>query len=156
MMISIKKPLAFLLLAAMTILLLLPASKATVESFTVGAGQEEIRVLDLANEDHVQIRFTVTGRTTNVLDFCITNPRENVMDTFNNTGSVSYAFVCSLQGEYTLHFSNIASADDKFVSLDYEVDHYTFGMPQMLFLTIIIAFICVAMVAVFIRMSKHP
>ena len=156
MMISIKKPLAFSLLAAATILLLLPASKATVESFTVSAGQEETRALDLASEDHVQIRFTVTGRTTNVLDFYLTDPDENIMVTFNNTGSVSYAFVCSQQGQYTLHFSNIASADDKFVSLDYEIDHYTFGMPQMLFLTIIIAFICVAMVAVFIRMSKHP
>ena len=155
-MISFKKPLAFLFLAAMTILLVLPAGKATVENFTVGAGQEEIRVLNLASEDHVQIRFTVTGRITNVLDFYIADPDENVMATFNDTGSVSYAFVCSHQGEYTLHFSNIASADDKSVSLDYEVDHYTFGMPQMLFLTIIIAFICVAMVAVFILMSKHP
>jgi hypothetical protein len=155
-MISIKKRLTCPLLATTIILLLIPTVKATAESFMVRAGQEETKPINPVNEDHVQIRFTVTGGTTNALDFYITDPNGNVMETLSNTTSGDYAFVCSQEGEYQLHFSNIASADDKLVSLDYEIDHYIFGMPQMLFMTLIVAVICVAAVAVFILMSKHP
>jgi len=91
-----------------------------------------------------------------MLNFFITDPDGNVFETFGNVGSVDYSFICLHEGEYTLHFSNTASADDKLVSLDYEVDHYTFGMPTMLFLTLVVLGICMAAVAVYILMSKHP
>ncbi len=42
------------------------------------------------------------------------------------------------------------------MTLDYEIDHYIFGIPQMLFMTIIIAVVCVVGVAVFIMLSKKP
>jgi multisubunit Na+/H+ antiporter MnhC subunit len=155
-MISIKKHLTCSLLAATIVLLLTPIVRATAESFTVRAGQEDIRSFNLATEDHVQIRFTVTGQATNVLDFYITDPHGNVMKTFGSTGNLNYAFVCSQEGEYGLHFSNVASVEDKLVSLDYEVQHYIFGMQQTLFLTLIVVGICVAAIAVFILMSKHP
>jgi len=141
---------------ATMVLLLILTVKAAAESFTIRAGQEEAKFLNLAVEDHVSIKFTVTGQTTSVLDFYITDPHGDIIKTFGNTGSVDYAFVCSQEGEYKLDFSNIASAEDKLVSLDYEVEHYIFGMPQMLFLTFIIVGLCVAAVAVFILMSKRP
>jgi multisubunit Na+/H+ antiporter MnhC subunit len=156
MMILIKKHLTFLFLATAILLLLVPIARATAESFTVPAGQEETRTISLVVDDHVQIRFTVTGQSTNVLDFYITDPQGNVMETFTNTGNLNYAFVSSQDGEYKLHFSNVASAEDKLVSLDYEVQHYIFGMQQNLFLTLVVVGICVAAVAVFIMMSKHP
>lgn len=53
-----------------------------------------------------------------------------------------------------MHFSNSASSEDRLVSLDYEVQHYILGMPQMLFLTAVIVVVCVAAVAVFILMGK--
>ena len=155
-MISIKKHLTCSLLAATIVLLLTPIVRATAESFTVRAGQEDTRSLNLATEDHVQIRFTVTGQATNVLDFYITDSHGNVMKTFGSTGNLNYAFVCSQEGEYRLHFSNVASVEDKLVSLDYEVQHYIFGMQQTLFLTLIVVGLCVAAIAVFILMSKHP
>jgi len=92
----------------------------------------------------------------NLLDFYITDPNGNILATFGTTGNVNYAFVCSQEGEYKLHFSNVASAEDKLVSLDYEVQHYIWGMEQMLFLTLIVVGICVAATAVFIIMSKPP
>jgi hypothetical protein len=155
-MMLIKKHLACSLLAAAIILLLVPAVRATAQSFTVRAGQEETKTLSLVIEDHVQIRFIVTGQATNVLEFYITDPHGNVMMTFGNTGNLNYAFVCTQEGEYGLHFSNVVSAEDKLVSLDYEVQHYIFGMQQTLFLTLIVVGICVAAIAVFILMSKHP
>lgn len=155
-MISIRKWLSCSLLATTIVLLLITTVKATALSFTVDAGQEETRLLNLAAEDHVQIRFTVLGQTANVLDFYITDPNGNIMENFGNTGSINYAFVCSKEGEYKLYFSNFASTEDKLVTLDYEVEHYVFGIPQMLFLTLVAVGICMAAVAVFILMSKHP
>jgi hypothetical protein len=155
-MILIKKRLTLSFLAATMMLLFVPTVRATAESFTVQAGQEQIRYLSLAADDHVQIRFTVIGQATNVLDFYITDPQGNVMENFGTTGNLNYAFVCTQEGEYRLHFSNVASAEDKLVSLDYEVTHYIFGMQQNLFLALIVVGICVAMVAVFVLMSKHP
>ena len=155
-MTSIRKYVALSLLATALVLLFIPAVRATAESFTVHAGQEEIKPINLATDDHVQIRFTVTGQTTNMIDFYVTDPNGNTIVTFDNTGNVNYAFVCSQEGEYRLHFSNAASTEDKLVSLDYEVQHFVFGMDQMLFLLLIVVGICVAAVAVFIVMSKHP
>jgi hypothetical protein len=155
-MILIKKDLTFSLLATTMVFLFVPMVRATAESFAVRAGQEEIRSISLAVDDHVQIRFTVTGQATSVLDFYITDPQGNIIENFGITGNVNYAFVCSLEGEYKLHFSNVVSGGDKLVSLDYEVQHYIFGMQQNLFLTLIVVGICVAAVAVFILMSKHP
>jgi hypothetical protein len=154
-MISIKEYLTCSLLAVPLVLLLIPAVRATAESFTIHAGQEEIKPLNFATDDHVQIRFTVTGQGTNVIDFYITDPNGSTMATFT-TGNVNYAFVCSQEGEYNLHFSNIVSTEDKLVSLDYEIQHYIFGMNQMLFLVLIVVGMCVAAIAVFIIMSKHP
>jgi multisubunit Na+/H+ antiporter MnhC subunit len=155
-MILIKKHLTFSLLATTIMLLFVPMVRATAESFTVRAGQEETRSISLAADDHVQIRFTVTGQATNVLDFYITDPHGNIMENFGTTGNLNYAFICSQEGEHKLHFSNVVSAEDKLVSLDYEVQHYIFGMQQNLFLTLIVVGICVAAIAVFILTSKHP
>jgi hypothetical protein len=154
-MILIKKRLTFSLLAPTIVLLFVLAVRATAESFTVRAGQEKIIPLSLATDDHVQIRLTVIGAA-NGLDFYITDPHGNTMENFGATGNLNYAFVCSQEGEYTLHFSNVVSAEDELVSLDYEVTHYTFGMQQDLFLTLIVAGLCVALVAFFVLMSKRP
>jgi hypothetical protein len=72
---------------------------------------------------------------------------------FGMEGDFHYSFVCDAEGEYFLLFLN-PSSGEKLVALDYEIDHYIFGIPQMLFLAIIIAVICVAAVAVFIFMGK--
>jgi len=73
---------------------------------------------------------------------------------YSKVGTVSYPFVCDEAGEYFLHFSNTDTSEDKLVTLDYEIQHYIFGIPQMLFLTIIIVLVSVAAVATFILMGK--
>lgn len=153
-MIRIRKYALHVLLAATLIVLLISSVKATAMSFTVPAGQVETQTVNLDVEDHVTITFTVTGQDTSGLDFYILDPQGNVQEMFNGTSNVNYQFVCSQAGAYELCFSNTGSAWDKYVSLDYEVQHYILGMPQMLFLTLIVVGICLAMVAVFVLMGK--
>ncbi|MEM3642133.1 MAG: hypothetical protein QXH37_09455 [Candidatus Bathyarchaeia archaeon] len=123
-------------------------------NFKVYAGEEVTKSVNLAVEDHVLIKFTVVGEhTDNLLDFYITYPN-GTLKKFGKVSYFSYDFVCYLKGEYVLHFSNIVSAEIKLVSLDCEIQHYIFGIPQMLFLTIVIVVVCVGAVATFIMMSK--
>ena len=99
------------------------------------------------------IRFTVVGSSDSSLHFSIAYPNGTEKD-FGKRGNFHDSFVCDTEGECILRFSNIGSTEDKLVTLDYEVEHYIFGIPQMLFLTMIIVITCVAAVAVFILMGK--
>jgi hypothetical protein len=129
--------------------------QATVASFTARAGEETTRPLSLAIEDRVAIKFAVVGgQGGSTLDFWITCPNGTDKAIYIDVGNLDYRFVCDAEGNYTMHFSNAGSFEDMFVSLDYEVQHYIFGMPQMLFLTMIVVVVCVAAVAVFILMGK--
>jgi hypothetical protein len=153
-MTCIRKYTAHVLFAVTLFVFLVTSAKATAMSFIVRAGQVETRTVDLAVEDRVTIKFSLTGQASSGVDFYILDPQGNIQKMFNGTSNVNYQFVCSQEGEYELCFSNTGSAEDKFISLGYEVEHYIFGMPQMLFLALIVAGICVAMVAVFVLMGK--
>lgn len=134
--------------------ILVQLAEATTMSFTVQKGEEKTLSLSLQVEDHVSVKFTVVGQTGSILDFCITDPHGNVKVEYSNEGKVDYFFVCDEAGEYLLHFSNNDTSEGKLVTLNYEVQHFIFGIPQMLFLTLIIVLVCMGAVATFILMGK--
>jgi len=144
-----------LLLTILIATMLLSCAYATVLTFTVPAGEETTKPLGLSIDDHVIIKISVIGNGgDNTLDFSLNYPNGTVKRAFFQSGSIDYPFVCDLEGQYTLNFSNVAYAHGKLVSVDYEIEHYILGMPQTFFLTIVIAVVCVAAVAVFILMGK--
>ncbi|RLI41722.1 hypothetical protein DRO59_06165 [Candidatus Bathyarchaeota archaeon] len=149
-----RKSLTFFLLCTLALSAFVELAESTTSTFTVSAGEEVTKHLNLAVDDHVLIKFTVVGETKNLLDFWITDPNGSVKVEFKKRGAVDYSFVCDTSGDYVLHFSNKGSAEGKLVTLDYEVEHYIFGMPQMLFLTIIIVLVCMGAVAVFFLSAK--
>ena len=150
-MISNRSKFFFLIL--ITAFTLIQTAKATSTSFTVQGNREVTKVLQLKIEDHVLIHFTVVGGE-NTIHFILTYPNGTEKD-FGEIGYFHYPFICDLEGNYILCFSNLGSSVDKLVTLDYEIEHYIFGIPQMLFLTIIIAAVCVIAVASFIFLSKN-
>jgi hypothetical protein len=152
-MIRHKTGLVNFLFLALTLSILVQAAEATAMNFTVHGGDEVTKSLSLAVEDHVLIRFTVVGTSENSIHFYMTYPNGTEKD-FGNVGDFNYSFVCDADGGYALHFSNAGSSEDRLVTLDYEIDHYILGIPQMLFLAMIIAIVCVAAIAVFIFMGK--
>lgn len=127
--------------------------EATTLNFSVEGGEEVTRKLSLAVEDRVLIKFVVVAVYDKSLHFYMSCPNGTVCD-FGSLGSFQYSFVCGLDGDYVLHFSNVGSNETKHVTLEYEIDHYIFGVPQMLFLTIVIVVVCVCAVAAFILMGK--
>jgi hypothetical protein len=130
-------------------------ASATIMDVTIHAGQEVTNTINLQADDHVVIKYSVLGEQDDTtINFYMTNPDQAVGITNPNSAGGTVTFVCTNPGDYVLHFSNGGSTIDKFVSIDYEIEHYILGMPQMFFLTIVIALLCVAAVAVFIFNSK--
>jgi len=123
-------------------------------SFTVKAGEEVTHPINLIVEDRVLIQYKIVGENANAMQFSIGFPNDTVKD-FGGSGDFSYSFICDVEGEYVLHFVNTDQTEIH-VTLDYEVQHYIFGMPQMLFMVILIAIISVVGVAVFIGLSQRP
>jgi hypothetical protein len=89
------------------------------------------------------------------IQFSITFPNATVRN-FGEVGDFSTSFVCDVDGDCLLNFTNTDQAEGKLVTLNYEVTHYMFGMPQTLFLVLLIGVVSVAGVAVFIGLSRKP
>jgi len=53
-----------------------------------------------------------------------------------------------------LHFVNNDQNIEKRVYLNYEIDHYIFGIPQMLFMALIIVLACVGGVFAFVILGR--
>ena len=152
-MIPLKNIVRFLFIVIVFSVLIQTAEATTVD-FTVPGGEEITKPISLAVEDHVSVKFTIVGQTESALDFSITDPHGDVKVEYSDVGIVDYRFVCDEAGTYVLHFSNIGKTEGQLVILNYEIQHYIFGIPQMLFLTIIIVLVCVGAVATFMLIGK--
>jgi len=78
------------------------------------------------------------------------------MKDFGASSDFSYSFICDVEEEHVLHFVNTNQTEYLLATLDYEIQHYIFGIPQMLFMVILIAIISVVGVAIFIGLSPRP
>jgi len=152
-MINPKKLLIRFVFVMIAFSIMIRFAEATSMNFTVFGGEEKTETINLSVEDHVVIKFTVAGQSDSTIHFSITYPNGTNKE-FGKVGYFNYPFVCDAEGSYVLRFSNTESTEDKLVALDYEIEHYIFGIPQMFFLVIIIVVTCVAAVAVFIMMGK--
>lgn len=129
--------------------------QATITSLIVKGGEELTHPINLIVEDRVLIQYKVVGGNVNALQFYIVFPNATVKD-FSGPGDFSYSFICDAEGEYGLHFVNTDQTEEIRVTLDYEVNHYIFGMPQMLFMVILIVVASMVGVVVFIGLSRKP
>jgi hypothetical protein len=152
-MASLRKSLAYFLIILAVLIVFAGLALATTTYFTVQSGKETTHQIKLYEEDRVLIKFTVVGQASNILRFYLVFPNATERD-FGEVGTFSYNFICKAEENYTLRFVNNDLTENKQVTLDYEVDHYILGMPQMLFLTIVIAVVCVIMVAMYVLLGK--
>ena len=128
--------------------------QAATTSFSVDPGKDFVRTINLDTGDKIQISFNVLGGTTNMLHFWILLPNATSMD-YGEIGQCSTSFVTNTKGGAELHFDNSNSSDSKLVTLNYEIDHYIFGIPQMIFLLIVMALLLVGITAGYLIMGKY-
>ena len=144
---------AFIILALLGVLM--GFGQATITSLIVKGGEEVSHPIQLIVEDRVLIQYKVIGGNPSAMNFSINFPN-GIVKKFGTSSDFSYSFVCDAEGEYVLHFVNTDQTEEVRVTLDYEIDHYIFGMPQMLFMVILIAVVSMVGVAVFVGLSRKP
>jgi hypothetical protein len=129
--------------------------EAATLSITVKNGEEVIQPISLVVEDRILIQVKVIGTTSSGIQFSMACPNGTVQN-FGEVVDFTTSFVCDLEGEYKLNFTNTYQTENKLVTLNYNIDHYIFGIPQTLFLVILIGVVSVVGVAVFIGLSRKP
>lgn len=153
-MFPFRRALSYLILSMLSLGAMIDYVQAVPITFPLAAGQEITRTINLAVEDHVLITIAVSGgQIENTINFSIIDPDGEVTE-YSRQGYISHTFICEKAGNYTLRFSNTSLSEEKQITMNCEIEHYFFGIPQMLFMALIIVVICVVMVAVFVLMGK--
>ncbi len=155
-MLNLRKRVSAFFIILIMIAIFVQFGGATPVSLVVKPGEEIPHNVGLIIEDRVLIQINAIGEgTSNLVQFSLVFPNGTIKD-FGEVSSFHTSFVCDLEGNYTLNFANNDQTESKRVTLNYEIEHYVFGMPQMFFMVILIAFISVVGVAVFIGLSQKP
>ena len=142
-MINFKKIGIIQLIGLMTIIFLIGLSSASLSSLTVPSGEEITQTINLDINDRVVIEFKITGTENNFVSFSLFYPNATEMN-FGEVGKLNHNFMCDAKGEYSLRFVNNDINESKLVTLNLDVEHYILGMPQMLFLAVVIVVIFLA------------
>jgi hypothetical protein len=126
---------------------------AATEGFNVAAGQDFVCKINVSSGDRVQLSFFTTGQESSVLCFSLVFPNSTVISV-GDVGQYSTSFTSNVGGTCELQFDNNSTAP-VYVALNYEVDHYILGMPEMIFVLAAIVVLLMVIVAGYIIMSKH-
>ncbi len=140
------------LIGLMVIIFLIDLSSASLSSFTIPAGEEINHKINLDINDRVVLEFRIIGTENNFISFSLFYPNATEMN-FGEVGKLNHNFMCDAKGEYNLNFVNNDMNESKLVTLNLDVEHYIFGMPQMLFLAVVIVVIFLAGIAAKVLVS---
>jgi hypothetical protein len=124
---------------------------ATTESLSIDAGKDSVCKIDLASDDRVQLTFITTGQSPY---FSILFPNSTVLN-LGATDQYSTSFTSDTQGTCELHFDNTNSSETSLVSLNYQVEHYILGMPEMIFVLVAIAVLLMVVITGYVIMGKY-
>jgi hypothetical protein len=128
--------------------------RATTEGLNVDAGKELVYKINVASQDRVHLTFETTGLASSNLSFSMVFPNSTVIS-LGEVGQYSTSFTSDAAGTCELHFDNTNSSETAFVALNYEVEHYILGMPEMIFVLVAIAVLLMAIVTCYIIMGKY-
>jgi hypothetical protein len=152
-MVNLKRLPASILIFLALLAVFVGLGQAMITTLIVKGGEEVNYPINLVVEDRVLIQFNAIGEPASILQFSIIFPNGTAID-FGEVGKASYSFICDAEGEYTLHFVNNDQGIDKHLTLNYEIQHYVFGIPSMLFLALLIVLACVGGVFAFVILGR--
>ena len=127
---------------------------ATTESLTIDAGKEATCKIDVASQDRVQLTYVTTGQASSHLSFSIIFPNSTLIS-LGELDQYSTRFKSDVKGKCELHFDNTNSSESTFVALNYNVEHYILGIPEMIFVLVAIAVLLMVIVSGYIVMGKY-
>ena len=145
-----KKKLCFFVLVLCFSIALVGTVNATTESLNIEGGKDFVCKIDLASQDKVQLTFVTVGQSSS---FSIVLPNSTVLN-FGQIDQYSTSFTSNCAGTCELHFDNTNSSETALVSLNYGVEHYILGMPEMIFLLVAIVVLLMVIVTGYVVMGK--
>ena len=153
-MMSMRR-LVYLLLILCFSVSVIGIAHANSGSFNLAPGNQTVCDIAVSSGDRVQLTFTAIGDDSGSLLFWIVFPNSTVTN-LGNVDQYSASFKSNVGGTCELHFNNTSTSETVLVSLNYEVDHYILGIPEMIFVLGAIAVLLMAFVSAYIIMSKRP
>lgn len=130
------------------------AVNAVSQTISVGAGQEEVRNIDLKVDAEVSGRLSVIGDSSDDINFYVTDPEGNFIVQHGKVSVKDFRFTASKEGTHKLHFDNSFSTEAKTVTFNYEVRYYIFGIPQEDFLVFVVMIVAVIGLVLFVALSR--
>ncbi len=127
--------------------------KAYSETFEVKARSVETKSVNLNDGDHFFIQVTIIG---NPLNFTFSDPDGKAIFDQTIAGGTDFQLTATKSGSYSLQFKNELSDETKFVTLNYNIQRYIFGLPQEYFMLFVIVGLAFVAVIVFVAMSPKP
>jgi hypothetical protein len=143
-----------LLVVSASLIAIAGTVQAATESLNVQAGEDSVRKIDMSTEDHIRISFTVLSQSPSSFRFWIVFPNGTTGD-YGESTNCNISFASDVQGECELHFDNTNSSSAQLITLNYEIEHYYFGIPEIPFLIIVIAVLLLCIAAGYIIMGKY-
>jgi hypothetical protein len=144
----------FLLLILCLLVGAIGVVSATTQGLNVEAGKEFVYKINVAQKDVVHLSFVATGQADGNLSFSMAFPNSTVID-FGEHDQYSTSFTSDDAGKIELQFDNTNSSEVAFVALNYNIEHFIFGLPEMIFVLIAIAVLLMTIVTGYIIMNKY-
>jgi len=130
------------------------AAVKAAENFSLPAGQTAVRTVDLNADDDVSGRIVVSSDESNQITFMIYGPGGKIVLPATTVFSSNFEFKATEAGTYSFVVDNSQSTEDKNVSINYDVRHYWFGMPQEFVLMLIIVFLGVLGLIIYAKAKR--
>jgi hypothetical protein len=125
---------------------------AETKTYTILPQQEEIIALNLNTGDSASGSISVNGDR--AVDFWISDPQNTNVTTHNNTGHANFVFTAETSGTFLIHLYNRATDSSLTVTLNYNAVHKIFGMPQEMFLLLLIIGVILLLLVFWAILSK--
>ncbi len=148
------KPLLYVLSVLFLLIAQAGTAQATTESLNLQAGKTLIRTIDIAAGDRVSIKFLTIGGTPNTLHFWVLFANGTMTD-YGEVNTLEIFFTPEVSGPFTMNFDNSNSSSPALVTLNFEVEHYYFGIPSLLFILVAITVLLAGIAAGYIIMGKY-
>ena len=148
----LKKSILYALVFLTLVSLFIELGQSITVSVNIKPESEIDQILNLEFEDHVLIQIRTLGSSNNFSSKLFL-PNGSLIE-FGQENIIDYSFICDNEGQYILKFFNNDTQNDKLITLNYEIQNYVFGMPKMLFLTLMIVGICLVGVVIFVFLGK--
>ena len=125
---------------------------ADTGTFQVQPLQQQTITLNLNNGDSVTGTIVVNGQ--GMIDFWISDPQGMNVTNYGNVGQTDFSMNAQTSGNFTLHMFNPSANSSVSATINYNPNYTILGMPQELFLLLVIVGIALLLIVVWALSSK--